>query len=228
MIYTFHQLHQYHHLPLHLKFDTGLNRLGLTKDDLIDFDLSNKNIQSICSHIANQERYDSQKAQLKEIYQQYFQNQNIFIHLDSSAYLSLDDFTSAIRIGMGLYSSSQDVLTLIAYICRVKKIEKGDLVGYHLQESIKEDGYLLTISFGYADGWHIKRKTRAFIDNVFIHQVGETCMDYMMFYIPFYPQGKYVQLISKNNPLDQLEHLYNESRYTILASLNQRIKRKIK
>lgn len=225
-------------LSMHIKIETGMNRLGLTYEEvkeLINMHKDNKNqiITGLYTHIASESSYQSQINALKKIIDLFPKNINLTIHSNSSSYFDKSPFfTTHIRVGLALFgygnNNLKEALSLLSPIYRIKKVKKGDKVGYGLNGIIPEDGYLYTIPLGYADGWKKERKTIGYKKS-FLSQIGDTCMDYMMLFSKEeYKENEIIEIISPTLKLEQLAKIYNESTYEIISMLSMRIKRKIK
>ena len=222
----------------HLKIDTGMNRLGLSKDDIMvikNYSLTNLKIKGVYSHIACESSFIEQEKVFHEICSMIPNTNNIVIHLCSSSYLHKSpSYTTHVRVGIALYGISyikslilKEVLSLQVPIVRRKSVKINEKVGYDLEGVIKEDGYLYTVSLGYADGWSKDRLTIAYKD-AYLMQVGKTCMDYMMFFSKNkYEEGEYIEIISPSLPCQKMASIYSSTPYELLAALSYRIKRKI-
>ncbi|MDD6301809.1 MAG: alanine racemase [Bacillales bacterium] len=212
-------------LKIALKIETGLNRLGIDINhlDYIKSQLQNSKLilSSIYSHIADRQTYISQKNNFKKALTIF---NNVPFHLDSSRFINQFVESKYIRIGMELL---KDSIILNVPIYRVRKVYKGESVGYNHLNKTKENGYIITIPLGYADGWIKQRKTIGFIDENYIFQIGSTCMDHMMFFSKNKPISNSIEIIGPHLNLDYLEKRYKESKYQILALLSPRIIRKI-
>lgn len=222
----------------HLKIDTGMNRLGLNKEDINvikNYSFSNIKIKGIYSHIACESSFIEQEKIFHEICDMIPNKNNLIIHLCSSSFFNKSPFyTTHVRVGIALYGISyikhlnlKEVLSLQIPIVRRKKVKANEKVGYDLEGVIKEEGYLYTASLGYADGWSKDRLTIAYKDT-YLMQVGKTCMDYMMFFSKNkYEEGEYIEIISPSLPCQKMATIYSTTPYDLLATLSYRIKRKI-
>ena len=222
----------------HLKIDTGMNRLGLNKEDINvikNYSFSNIKIKGIYSHIACESSFIEQEKMFHEICDMIPNKNNLIIHLCSSSFFNKSPFyTTHVRVGIALYGISyikhlnlKEVLSLQIPLVRRKKVKANEKVGYDLEGVIKEEGYLYTASLGYADGWSKDRLTIAYKDT-YLMQVGKTCMDYMMFFSKNkYEEGEYIEIISPSLPCQKMATIYSTTPYDLLATLSYRIKRKI-
>lgn len=219
---------QKYKVKFHIKIDTGLNRLGISIneiDDLKKLITSKSNIEGIFTHIASNNTYEKQMEVFKLALNKLDDINFKIIHIDSSRFISQTNSSTHIRIGLSLFVYKENIISLESPIIRIKEVNKDDLVGYHNQEKTPCKGYLLTIPLGYADGWNKDRRTIGFINGTKIQQIGETCMDHMMFFSKEKPKNETIELIGDNLKIDYLENIYNESKYQIFASLSYRLKR---
>lgn len=222
--------------PIHLKIETGLNRLGIIEDELEEcIRLINKSkvlIKGIYTHISSEENYQHQYLKFKKALSYFESLNNVMIHINSSHYIFENQLSTHYRIGLALFGLEKHplielkpLITLKAPIYRVKKVFKNESVGYHNQGKITCDGYLYTIPLGYADGWLPNRKTIGYYSS-YLKQVGNTCMDLMMLFSNEYiPEGKYIEIISESISIFDLSIYYDESLYQIVTMLSPRINR---
>ena len=178
----FLQSSAFKHLPLVLKFNTGMNRLGLMKTDLIEcISLLKKykrmNITHLMSHFASSflpidkiKKTNEQLRCFNEI-KRSFRDNGITIEKTSIANsgaieqkIGLDE--SHIRPGLMLYGPSslvepfrsrniwegQNISKLETTIISVFPVKKGDPLGYGAIPS-PDDGIIGIISIGYGDGF---------------------------------------------------------------------------
>lgn len=161
--------------PIHLKFDTGMGRLGFRPED-VDAILkrvsgsSRLEVEGLMSHLADaddplsvtpirqRERFDAIVARVRE--------RGIrppWIHMDSSAGVAHGPTpgTTAIRPGLALYGadptldgllSLEPVMTLCSRAIHAKTVAPGDRIGYGGEFIATEPTRILTLPIGYADG----------------------------------------------------------------------------
>ena len=140
--------------PIHLKFNTGLNRLGFVKEDVpVILNTLNEfqcvKITSVFSHLAasddltEREFTESQIDLFKAIkveFQQY--ESSIFYHLaNTSGILNYPEaHFDMVRSGIGLYGFSNSnkydtklkpIASLKSVISQIHKLKKGDSLGYN-------------------------------------------------------------------------------------------------
>lgn len=216
-------------LRMHIKFNTGLNRLGIEEnelEELINLIKNNKvNIEGIFTHIADENTYNKQLEKFEFFAKNLSFINKLLIHIDSSRFIDKNNFSNAIRIGLSLFIGKENALSLHSPIIKIKEVNKDELIGYHEQEKTPSKGYILTIPLGYADGWNYQRRTIGYIDNHKVQQIGETCMDHMMFFSKDKIKSPTIELIGDNITIDYLSTIYEESKYNILSTLSYRLDR---
>ncbi len=161
---------------VHLFIDTGMHREGIRADEFEQFisklnDREKKSIEGIMSHLAFAEEpkiIDTKKqiSQFKSALK-VLKNYSIipkWIHFGNSSGLLNNkklglSFTNVSRSGLALYGISsvnskglKPVLQLKTHVVQVKKIRKGEKVGYDFTYEAKKDGMVAVLPIGYNDG----------------------------------------------------------------------------
>lgn len=195
-------------IKVHVKIDTGMNRLGINYEDAFAFikylsNISEIEIDGIYTHFATSDVYNSgfAKLQLKRFNSliKVLRENNIstgLIHAaNSGAILNMpDSYFDMVRPGISLYGyypskvidesiKLYPVMSILSRVASVKKIEKGDTVSYGRKFKANKSTKIASISFGYADGYSRKmtNKSKAIINNKIFNQVGVVTMDRIMF-----------------------------------------------
>ncbi|MBL4605119.1 MAG: alanine racemase [Flavobacteriaceae bacterium] len=243
--------------PIHLKFNTGLNRLGLCDKD-IPLILSRINeskhvkIQSILSHLAaseDPEEHDFTIGQLTNfaaIVQQINKHLEYtpMIHtLNTSGVVNYPQAQfDMVRIGIGLYgfgnhkketSQLKNAHILKSIISQIHKIEPGETVGYNRAFVTKNSTKTATIPVGHADG--ISRRLGNKKGYVTINEkkapiIGNVCMDMIMVDITEIDckEGDEVFIFKTQ---EDILHMASETEtipYEVLTAISQRVKRLLK
>lgn len=161
---------------VHLFIDTGMHREGLRVDELEMFikQLNNEErsrVEGIMSHLAfseEPENIDTKKQIIQfKLAVKILKKYSIFpkfIHFGNSSGLLNNRklgllFTNVARTGLALYGISsiknsglKPVLQLKTHAIQVKKIKKGEKVGYDFTYEAKKDGLIAVLPIGYNDG----------------------------------------------------------------------------
>jgi alanine racemase len=240
--------------PVHLKFNTGLNRLGFneTEVDKIVSELnatSNIKVTSLFSHLAASE--DLKEKCFSESQISTFRNiaKNISSKLSYQPKLHMSNTSGIlnypdaqfdmVRTGIGLYGFSNipeeqknftPIATLKSVISQIHIIKKGDSVGYN--RAFKSDGTIVTatIPIGHADG--ISRaygngKGWVMVRGIKAPIIGNVCMDMIMINVTgiICEEGDEVVLFGNDNKADLLAETIDSISYELLTAISQRVKR---
>ncbi len=242
-------------LEIHIKLESGMNRLGFIEDDideLIDILYKNKQIipVSIFSHLSSSGEEDKDEfthIQIKRYLKSYNRiSQALKISplrhiLNSAGIIRFPEYHfEMVRLGAGLYGIDsflpfQDkistVLSFKSRISQIKKIKKGDAVGYSRGFIAPNDMVIAVISAGYADG--IPRSVSHGRYNLRIQGkdapiLGIVAMDMCMVdvtHIPTVREKDEVLIFGKNYPVEGLAKAANTISYEIFTSISERVKR---
>ena len=236
--------------PIHIKLDTGMHRLGFMEKDIeqLCVDLTSNEyfqVKSVFSHLVGSENV---------IHDEFTNTQfNLFKQMTSQISKSVGyDFlkhlcnTSAIhrhpnlqfdmvRLGIGLYGVDnhlqlQNVTTLKTSIAQIKKLHKGDTVGYGRLGILKSNGAVATVRIGYADGYpRIFGNGNGYmlVNGQIAKTIGNVCMDMTMIDVTNIEakEGDEVIVFGEALSVYQLASMANTIPYEILTNISQRVKR---
>lgn len=195
-------------VPVHLKLDTGMSRLGVLWHEASEFvqlvqGLPNLKIASIYSHLATADSLDQtvmrlQQARFQEAIAK-IKAQTGFsapcLHLANSAATLADSSLhyDMVRVGLAMYglypaehlrSAAQlkPVMQIKARITQVKTIEAGTGVSYGYKFIAPRQMRLAVVGIGYADGIprNLSNKMQVIVRGKFVPQVGAITMDQLM------------------------------------------------
>ncbi|MGB1283255.1 MAG: alanine racemase, partial [Polaribacter sp.] len=193
--------------PIHIKFNTGLNRLGFWHTDIpkIISDLKTSNhikVQSVFSHLAASEDAEEEEFTVNQMNNFAYIVQQIYTHLGYKPMLHILNTSGVInypkaqfemvRIGIGLYGFGNDAEetaqlknthNLTSIISQLHLIEPGETVGYNRAFVAKRPTKTATIPIGHADGISRKlgnKKGFVIINNQKAKIIGNVCMDMIM------------------------------------------------
>lgn len=244
-------------LKIHIKIDTGMGRIGTSdKEELVKIDnlLSSEKIdfEGIFSHYSNADggdnNYDDHQTKKFDDSIKLFKNKPKYIHIGNSAstvkYSDRKDQYNMTRLGISLYGcypseniekldkiELDPVVSLVSKITHVKKISKGEKVGYGVSYEAKQDEYIATVPIGYADG--ILRRAQGFKIKVGTEDceiVGRVCMDQLMVRCSENIKvGDDVLFFGENNgqkiSVDDFATYQDTISYEILCCINKRVPR---
>lgn len=242
--------------PIHIKFNTGLNRLGFWEND-VDFIISKLKttstvkVASIFSHLAASEdpnEFDFTKTQIKTFKTISAQVSNkleypFLKHLcNTSGILNYPEaHFDMVRSGIGLYGFGNSkkesehltpIASLKSIISQIHNIEKGETVGYNRAYQSNGFNKIATIPIGHADGiGRIYGNNQGFvtINKKKASIIGNVCMDMIMVDITNIDckEGDEVILFNKYISAELLAESANTISYELITSISQRIKREI-
>ena len=238
-------------VPIHIKIDSGMHRLGFYKEDipwLLDKLKGQKAVRvaSVFSHLAGSDEPQFDDFTREQI--AYFDacaeelkaslNYPIIKHICNSA--GIERFTDyqfdMCRLGIGLYGFSfagaqlRNVCTLRTTILSVKTVKAGETIGYGRHTKLDEDRVIAVIPIGYADGFD--RRFSNYGGEVFIRGkrcpvVGNVCMDQAMVDVTGTDArpGDSAEVFGDKMPLQELADKLGTITYEILTSVSRRVQR---
>lgn len=239
---------------IHLKINTGLNRLGfeITQLESVLQQLkSRKNIKlvGLFSHLAasgNPEEVEFTRGQIQNFEQarQFFENHLCYkfdAHICNSS--GIINFPEAeydmVRAGIALYGYGNNakehrmlkaVASLKTLIAQLRTIEKGESVGYERKFKAQKTTKIATLPLGYADG--ISRmfgngKAQVLIHNQKAPIVGNVCMDTLMVDVTniHCEEGDEVEVFGKHHSVLDFDIEQQTIPYEIITRISQRVTR---
>ena len=240
--------------PVHIKFNTGLNRLGFVFEDIayLAAQLPAQNhirLVSILSHLAASEDLNEKEFTRNQI--EAFEKialgvneklgTNPFRHLlNTSGIINYSESQyDMVRSGIGLYGFGNEnkidaklkpVATLKTVISQIHSINKGESIGYNRAYISATSRITATLPLGHADG--IGRQYGNGKAQVIIHGktapiIGNICMDMIMVDITGIDckEGDEVIIFDGKNNADSFARSANTISYEVLTGISQRVKR---
>lgn len=190
---------------VHIKVDTGMHRMGIPLTELNDFiiqvkKLSNLKIEGLMSHLAVSDNAEEPlfKLQVKNFKRALGIIESIgvkpkWIHLSASNTLldpksrqAVSQISNLVRVGKALYGLSlhpdpnlKPVLQLTSKIAQIKKLNKGDRVGYDGIFTAPREMILGVLPVGYNDGVDRRLSNKGFVtvDNIPCRILGRVSMN---------------------------------------------------
>lgn len=246
-------LNQKKDYPIHLKIDTGMNRLGFKTSDekqLLDQLKAQPEVyvKSMFSHLSSADSSSEKeftKNQLKTFKERSEQLINELGYpvdrhvLNTSGIEAYNDFQfDMVRLGIGLYGINaavnnddvQSASSLESVIIQKKKVLKGESVGYGRAFIATKDMMVGIVPIGYADG--IKRslgngKFSFYVNNTEAPILGNVCMDLTIIDLTHVncKEGDKVEVFGEHQTIEDLAVKMETIPYEVLTSISQRVKR---
>jgi len=243
--------------PIHLEFNTGLNRIGFSHTDvpiiLANIKKSNNiHIASVFSHLAASDDLNEKTFTTSQINAFTSISKEICVHLENKPMLHLLNTSGIVnypeaqfdmvRIGIGIYGFGNDraetkrlknVFSLTSIISQIHQVEPEETVGYNRAFVAKSHVKTATIPIGHADG--ISRKLgngngHVLINNQKAPIIGNVCMDMIMVDITGIAcnEGDEVILFNSQKMVEEIAKKTDTISYEILTAISQRVQRVLK
>ena len=240
-------------LPVHIKIDSGMHRLGFYKEDIPSLvarlqQQKAVRVASIFSHLEG-----SDEAQFDAFTHEqaaYFQScattlntklstLNAKLHICNTA--GIERFPEyhfdMCRLGIGMYGFSflsdthlRNVCTLKTTILSIKTVKAGQTIGYGRHTTLSEPRQIAVIPIGYADGFD--RRFSNYGGEVLVRGkrcpvVGNVCMDQAMIDVTGTDAqpGDYAIVFGDQLPIQELADKLKTIPYEVLTSISRRVQR---
>jgi len=192
---------------VHVKIDTGMGRLGVRADEVSEFAqaakrFANIRIDGLMTHLAaaddetKEEFTNDQLLSFQNAVQVFRENGFApkFIHAANSAatFAYARDGENMVRPGGTLYGFTRDVLpanvetpplrpvmSLHSRIMLLKKVPRGEQLGYGCTFETRRDSLIATLPIGYDDGYRraLSNRGHVIVRGEFAPVVGRVSMD---------------------------------------------------
>ncbi|NQV02717.1 MAG: bifunctional UDP-N-acetylmuramoyl-tripeptide:D-alanyl-D-alanine ligase/alanine racemase, partial [Bacteroidia bacterium] len=244
---------------IHLKLDTGMHRLGFCEPDLDELaGLLKKSphykVRSIFSHLAASED-PSHDAFTREQFTRFLEMSGritgelgypVLLHILNSAGISRfpEMQLNMVRLGIGFYGIGfntdeqkqlRNVSRLRTVITQIKRVRRGETVGYNRKGIAERDTVIAIVPVGYADG--LNRRLGNGRGVMLVNRqpaplIGNVCMDLCMLDITGIVEadikvveGDEVVVFGDALPVSTLADTLQTIPYEILTSISSRVKR---
>lgn len=238
-------------LPCVLKVDTGMHRLGIQTESLLEWlssaDLAKQlNPSMLMSHLAcaDDSRHELNRRQLQcfksaaRAVKQVYPNIKFSLSNSAGSFLSPDFHFDVCRPGAALYGVNptpqhenpmQPVVDLVLPVMQHRTIAKGESVGYGASFVANRETQLVTVFGGYGDGLlrFMSNRAYAWHEGVKVPMAGRVSMDSMVFDVtdlPCVPDS--LSILNDRQGVDDLARYSGTIGYEILTSLGGRYHRK--
>lgn len=240
--------------PIHLKFNTGLNRLGFCENDVEHIaseikDSKALRVKGIFSHLAASEDAAEKEFTKRQIagFEKIVKDAEAALGpiplkhlLNTSGILNYPEAQwDMVRSGIGLYGYGNDpaidpllkpVVSLRTIISQLHTIEPNESVGYNRAYRSKGSRTTATLPLGHADG--IGRQYGNGKAFVIIHGkkapiIGNVCMDMLMVDVTGIEcrEGDEVTIFGKEQAAEVFAAYANTISYELITGISLRVKR---
>ncbi len=194
-------------INIHLKFDTGMARLGIREEEtenalsICKANIDNINVVGLMSHFSDSESdlvwTKRQLERFKKVIK-LFRDGGIepeFTHIaNTGAILSLkESHLNCVRPGLALYGYLPDekiknkidlkpVLEIQSQLINIHMLRKGEGISYGRTFKAERDMKVGVVAFGYADGLFraLSNGFKCIINDRIVRSIGTICMDMFM------------------------------------------------
>ena len=249
-------------VDVHIKIDTGMGRIGIRFEEANSFAeqlkrLSNLRIDGIMTHFAaadNLAENNFTNLQIKQFNEAVkifeakgFQPTYRDLANSPGAVAHPNSHGNMVRLGGVLYGLGGDVLpaeivkpelkpvlSLHTRIAQLKRVPKGETLGYSRTYTTTKDSIIATVPIGYQDGYSrsLSNNGRAIINKKYVPIVGRISMDWTILDVTEAPEAKVndeVILIGKSGKLhvtsEELAQKTDTISYEITCGINRRVTR---
>ena len=236
---------------VHIKLDTGMNRIGVRADEAVDFikrvqKLDYINLQGIFTHLAAAEELDKAKEQILK-WNSVIDNVDttgLLLHILNTAGTICYDVPNSNmrRVGIALYGLYPDfpdiefrkpklkqLISLKGRIVNIHTAKEGEGVSYCHTFVAKGERIIATVPIGYADGVPrlLSNKIKGVVNGVEVPQVGNITMDQMMFDITGVKAniGDVITLLDEEHSIDEWANILHTINYELTCRLKVRLPR---
>lgn len=236
---------------IHLKLDTGMNRLGFRKEEMSRLvnrlvDIDGVEVATVFTHLAAADKpdFDAFTRQQLDTFDWMYHELISRTHfrprrhaLNSAGTLRFTEHQmDYVRLGIGLYgvndhSQLSPVHRLKAFVLQVKPIMPGESVGYDRAWYATEETDIAVVSIGYGDGLMRSAglgQAQLWIRGHLYPIVGHVCMDLCMVNLGKDHQimsGDEVVVFGPENPATHLAKACQTSVYEVVSRISERVNR---
>ncbi len=237
-------------LTVWLKVDTGLHRLGFAPNEIEPIYKMLKECSNVTppirlmSHLSNaDDRQDASTEQQTQIFMALAKHLELETSLANSAGILGWPQTHCdwVRPGIMLYGVSpfpdavakqqglQPVMQLQSALISVKRLRKGDSIGYGATWTCPQPMPVGVVAIGYADGYprHAPSGTPVLVNGRRVPLVGRVSMDMIAVDLRSQPNasvGDPVLLWGKNLPVEEIASLAGTIGYELLCNIKNPLK----
>lgn len=231
-----------------------MHRLGFDEeqiDELAELIAQNPQIKvrSLFSHLAaaedpNEDRFTHQQAQLFQRICSKMEQKlgySFLKHIANSAGITRfpEYHFDMVRLGIGLYGytavaedqpHTSNTITLKSIITQVKKIKKGESIGYNRTFVADKDMMLAVVPIGYADGYPRELSNRVgkmLVKGKECPVVGKVCMDMTLIDISGVDAKEEDDVIIYNSEMNlyRISKWIGKIPYELLTAISKRVQR---
>lgn len=237
---------------VHVKLDTGMNRIGVSIDDAVEFinevrKADYLEFSGVFTHLANAENRTKTQIQIDRWNSVISQidTTGLLLHILNTAGAMCYDVPNSnmYRAGIGIYGLYPDlpedgeirrpdlkpVMSLKARIVNIHEAHDGEGISYGHTFTAHGNRKIATVPLGYADGVPrgLSNKISGNLNGKDVPQVGNITMDQMMFDITGVDAnlGDIITLLDEKHSIDNWAKILGTINYELTCRLKVRLPR---
>lgn len=232
-------------IPLHLKINTGMNRLGLSLLELLSaIDIlkhTSLNFEGIYTHFHSSDtNKPTTLLQLdtfnQAVYQTKYNFPGVLAHAANSAAIFnyRQSHLDMVRPGLAIYGlyDHPKLTPTLSWFChpvQTRKLSIDDAVGYCATYTSKSNEFMATLPIGYSDGLDRKlsNKGRVFFQNSYFPIIGRIAMNFSTIStanIKLEPNSK-IELIGPHISATEIANITDTINYEVVSRLSPAVPR---
>ncbi|MCA1763849.1 MAG: alanine racemase [Cryomorphaceae bacterium] len=243
-----------HPYPIHIKINTGMNRLGFNRDEITELGefLSASpqlEVRAAFTHLAASNdpamdemthkqiaEFEAASTELKNILKKDFKRHV----LNSGGIFRYPEAQfEMVRLGLSLYGAApadefkaklKPVSRLTTRITQIRHVKPGETVGYNPKRIFDREAKIAVLAIGYADG--LPRSLGHGAGTVWVHNklapfVGSICMDMCMVDVSEIDcaEGDEVEIFGDNQDIYAFAKQMQTIPYEVMTNISHRVKR---
>lgn len=240
-------------VPVHIKFDSGMSRVGITTAEEADFILAQKGLECRAgyTHFAVADSLEPSAVEYTKLQQKRFSDicvsRGLKMHSQNSGgILYHGDFAGDfVRAGIVMYGHKPDpafpfpegikpIFSLKSVVSQIKTISAGTTVSYGRTYTAEKETTLALVSCGYADGFNrrLSGKWSVMINGRKAPVCGRICMDQTLVDITDIPDVKvgdvvtvFSDSLSDDCSLENAADIIGTINYELLCAIGTRVPR---
>ena len=235
-------------IKLMIHIDTGMNRLGFQKNDIIELKKNRKILESFkdvtfMSHLAcadeKKNPFNAEQKNKFDTFKKDFPNYKYSLAASGGIFLGKKYHYDMVRPGISLYGGKRTfhekikhAVSLKTPIIQINQIKKGQSIGYSRTFYAKKETTTATIPIGYADGLNIRLSNKGFFHfkGKKIPIIGRVSMDLIILDITKFRTkikvGDMIDIYNSNYTIDDFAKQTKTIPYRIITCMSQRYDKK--
>ena len=225
-------------IPFHIKYDTGMGRLGFVREFIND-----PRLEGVMSHLSTPADSEFSANQIKEFEKivKRYEGRSLMVHLESSAGLIYKvPYTTHVRVGLAIYGEKplkeyplnlKPAVSLRSRVISVKDLPENHPVSYGKTYFTKKPTRAGVVAFGYADGLMKSLSNRGtfFWKDCEVPIIGTITMDMTVVDLGDCPVrvGDWLTVVDERRTFGDLARMAGTIPYELMCNISERVAREV-